>query len=345
MGGGQVYNGVCSWALECLVQLDSKVKAISNTSPISFIMTRTVFVIGSSSGIGLATVTAFFNAGWNVAASSRDPASSKELQELQSQDEKRLLLVPIELTKPEYFQTAVDAVVNKYGGIDVLVNNAGINILGAFEILDQDKLRRIFDINYFGPAEITRMVIPHLRAASKKSGRKGMILNIGSGSGQFGLPLFTYYSSTKFAFEGLMESLHHELYIQNILVKNVIAVSGVKDTKIGENAFKESHPLFIAAFTGQKPDLSNEDQETRDVLNSYLDYTGPTMMKLMSVSDQAEGAPHASDVANLVLKAADDESRKFRYFIGDDVVPIFKAKMGGRAKDDEYMEESRQFFA
>lgn len=307
-------------------------------------MARTVFVVGSSSGIGLAVVKQFFTGGWNIAAACRNPDAAKDLQELQSQDKKRLLLVPLELTKPETFQPAVDAAIKEYGGIDALVNNAGVNMMGAFEVAPPERLRKQFDINFFGPAEIARLVIPHLRASAKSSGKKSLIITIGSGSGQHGFPLFAPYTSSKHATEGLMESLYHELFPQEILVKIVIPVGGVKDTKLGVNSFGESDPLFISALMGQQPDLSGEAPEKREILTNYLDYTAKTMPKMWAVSDRAEGAPHAAQVAELAFKAAEDGTRKFRYFIGHEVVPLHEAKYGSRARDDEYMEKAQQFF-
>ncbi|KAF1980481.1 NAD(P)-binding protein, partial [Bimuria novae-zelandiae CBS 107.79] len=185
-------------------------------------MTRTVFIVGSSSGIGLEIVRIFFSNGWNVVAVSRNPEASKDLLDLQVQDIKRLLLVPIELTKPETFQPALDTAVKTFGSIEVLVNNAGVNVLGAFELLSQEKLRKQFEVNFFGPAEITRLAIPHLRRSSKAANKDSIIINIGSGCSLNGIPLFSYYTSSKFAVDGLAEVLHHELGVQNIIVKNVI---------------------------------------------------------------------------------------------------------------------------
>lgn len=308
-------------------------------------MARTVFVVGSSTGIGLAIVKMFFSNGWNVAAGSRNPESSKDLQDLRSQDSQRLTFVPLELTKPDTFQPAIDAVKKAYGGIDVLVNNAGINILGNFELLSQEKLQRQFEVNFFGPAQITRMAIPHLRSAAKSSGKESVIINIGSGSGYFAIPLFSSYTSSKFAFEGLMESLHHELYPQHIVVKNVVPTMGVKDTNLGASCFAEGEQLILDAFMGQRRDLSGENPEKREVLASYQDYAEKIVKKIMPLSDQAEGAANATDIAKVTFDAVEDRTRKFRYFIGQEANPLFKAKVGNQPSDEEYMEMTREFFA
>jgi NAD(P)-dependent dehydrogenase (short-subunit alcohol dehydrogenase family) len=131
-------------------------------------MAQTIFVVGSSSGIGLEIVRLFFSKGWNVVAASRNPSASEELQGLRSQDPARLLLVALELTNPDSLSPALDTAVEAYGTIDILLNNAGINILGSFELLSEEKLRRQLEVNFFGPAQLTRLAIPHLRSSASK---------------------------------------------------------------------------------------------------------------------------------------------------------------------------------
>ncbi|KAJ4288381.1 hypothetical protein N0V90_011616 [Kalmusia sp. IMI 367209] len=308
-------------------------------------MAQTIFVVGSSSGIGLEIVRLFFSKGWNVVATSRSPEASKDLKEIQSQDAQRLHLVTLELTKPETFAPAIDTAIKTYGSIDVFVNNAGVNILGNFELLSQDKLRRQFEVNFFGPAHLTRLAIPFLRSSAKKSGTKSLVITIGSGSGHFGIPLFSYYTASKFAFEGLTEALHHELSSHNIIFKNVVPLGGIKGTKLGENSFPEAEPLLVAVLTGQSRDLGCEEPGKRALLEHYQAYDGKTMAKTMTLSDQAEGAKSAADVAQVVFEAAEDGTGKFRYFVGQEISPFFKAKFGDSSDDEGYMKMTREFFA
>jgi NAD(P)-dependent dehydrogenase (short-subunit alcohol dehydrogenase family) len=307
-------------------------------------MAQTIFVVGSSSGIGLEIVRLFFSKGWNVVATSRNPSASEDLQALRSQDPARLLLVDLELTNPDSLSPALDTAVKAYGTIDVLLNNAGINILGAFELLSQEKLRRQLEVNFFGPAQLTRLAIPHLRSSASKSGKKSLVISISSGSGHFGLPLFSYYTASKFAFEGLTEALHHELAPHGIAVKNVVPAGGIKGTKFGPNNFPDAEPLLLATFMGQQPDLSGEVPERRDVLTKYLEEGARTMGKTMTLSDQAEGAKSAADVADVVWGAVEDGETKFRYFVGAQGNPFVDAKYGKKGNDEEYMEVARQFF-
>lgn len=309
-------------------------------------MARTIFVVGSSSGIGLAVVRLFFSKGWNVAAASRKPSESQDLQALHSEDPKRILFTSLELTDPGTFQPALNHAVKTFGAIDVLLNNAGINIIGAFELLLESKLRRQLEVNFFGPAQLTRLAIPHLRSSSSTSGNQSLIINIGSGSGHYGIPLFSYYSASKFAFEGLTEALHHELAPHGIVVKNIVPTIGVKGTKFGENNFPDAEPLLVASLMGQKPDLSGEEPEKRKVLEKYVADGGKTMLKTMPLSDQAEGAISANEIADVVLEAVEAGDGKFRYFVGSQGNPLMEARYGRAVKDDEeYMKKTRKYFA
>ncbi|KAL1598827.1 hypothetical protein SLS60_007969 [Paraconiothyrium brasiliense] len=309
-------------------------------------MPRTIFVVGSSSGIGLEIVRLFFLKGWNVVAASRDPSTSEELQGLQAQDPERLLLVALDLTNQDTLAPALDAATRMYSTIDVLLNNAGINVLGAFELLSQEKLRKQLEVNFFGPAQLTRLAIPYLRSSSNESKKQSLIVSIGSGSGHFAIPLFSYYTASKFAFEGLTEALHHELAPQGIVVKNVVPVGGIKGTKFGANNLPEAEPLLVSSFMGQQPDLSGEEPDRRKVLEKYVAEGARTMAKTMTLSDQADGAKSAADVATVVWEAVEAGDERFRYFVGAEGNPFVEARYGGAVGDDEkYMSKTRQFFA
>ncbi|KAJ4360397.1 uncharacterized protein N0V89_000959 [Didymosphaeria variabile] len=309
-------------------------------------MPRTIFVVGSSSGIGLEIVRLFSSKGWNVVAASRNPSASEELQALQSQNAARLLLVALELTDQDTFAPALEAAIRTYSTIDVLLNNAGINFLGAFELLSQEQLRKQLEVNFFGPAQLTRLAIPYLRSSPTETREQSLIISIGSGSGHFAIPLFSYYTASKFAFEGLTEALHHELAPQGIVVKNVVPVGGIKGTKFGANNLPEAEPLLVSSLMGQQLDLSGEEPDRRKVLEKYVAEGARTMGKTMTLSDQAEGAKSAADVAAVVWEAVEAGDGSFRYFVGAEGNPFVEARYGGAVWNDEkYMNKTRQFFA
>ena len=117
-------------------------------------MARTVFITGANSGVGLATVKVFAREGWNVVATARDPASATHLQEFAHSHEDNILIVVLDMTKPSTYQQALDAAINKFGKVDVLVNNAGYGQFGPLESLEMEDYRRQFDVNVFGQCQI-----------------------------------------------------------------------------------------------------------------------------------------------------------------------------------------------
>ena len=113
-------------------------------------MTRTIFITGANSGVGLACTKLFLSKGWNVVATARAPASSTDLQDLQGANEARLFLHELDLTISETFKSAIDAGVSRFNKIDVLLNNAGYGQPGMLELLSMEDYRRQFEVNVFG---------------------------------------------------------------------------------------------------------------------------------------------------------------------------------------------------
>lgn len=168
-------------------------------------MTPCVLITGASCGIGLATANYFHSLGWNVAATMRDPA----------QPESPGLIHPrLDVTDAETIQAAVDEVLQRWGRIDVLVNNAGYGLVGPFEAADEQQIRRQFDVNVFGLMAVTRAVLPVMRAAGQ-----GTIVNVSSMSGYGCFPYYSLYHASKWAVEGYTESLRYELEPFGIRVK------------------------------------------------------------------------------------------------------------------------------
>ncbi|MEU8404259.1 SDR family oxidoreductase [Nonomuraea sp. NPDC048892] len=162
----------------------------------------TWFITGASRGLGLHLARTALTHGDTVVAAVRDPARLPD--DLQQSD--RVLGVRLDVTRDDEITQAVKTAVQRYGTIDVLVNNAGRGLLGALEEITDAEARSLFDLNVFALINLTRAVLPGMRAAGG-----GKIVNIGSRSGFEGEPGVSMYSASKFAVAGLSEALSAEL--------------------------------------------------------------------------------------------------------------------------------------
>jgi NAD(P)-dependent dehydrogenase (short-subunit alcohol dehydrogenase family) len=172
---------------------------------------KTVLITGSSSGIGRAAALLFFEKGWNVSATMRSPERTVWLKEGE-----RFIAPPLDVTDTGSIRKAVDTTIERFSAIDVLINNAGYALIGAFEGCATGQIRKQFETNVFGLMEVTRALLPHFRER-----KNGTIINITSGAGRMTFPLYCIYNATKWADEGFSESLHFELRHFNIRVKIV----------------------------------------------------------------------------------------------------------------------------
>ncbi len=204
-------------------------------------MTKTVLITGASSGIGRATALYFQKRGWNVAATMRSPEQviSKESGKANSLTNlDRLAFLKLDVTDSDSIKAAVAEAIAKFGAIDVLVNNAGYGMLGAFETSTPEQIQRQFNTNVFGLMETTRAVLPHFRDR-----QSGVIVNVASVGGRVAFPLYSLYHSTKWAVEGFSESLQHELLAFNIRVK-IIEPGPIKTDFYDRSAERTSNPDF-----------------------------------------------------------------------------------------------------
>ncbi len=164
-------------------------------------MAKTVLITGASSGIGEETVRLLMTAGHTVYAGAR------RLDRMKSLADAGARLLALDVTDDGSMTAAVNTVLQETGRIDVLINNAGYGSYGALEDVPPEEARRQFDVNLFGLARLTQLVLPAMRAQ-----RSGRIVNISSIGGKFGEPFGCWYHATKFALEGLSDSLRMELY-------------------------------------------------------------------------------------------------------------------------------------
>lgn len=185
---------------------------------------KTVIITGASSGIGEALAEKFAKEGANVvlAARSADKLNTfaKELQKFGNQ----VLAVPTDVTKKEDCQQLIEKCVAKFGGIDVLINNAGISMRALFEQSDVEVIEKLMDVNFYGTVYCTKYALPHILAS------KGSIVGVSSIAGYRGLPARTGYSASKFAMQGFLEALRTEVFTRGVNV--LVACPGFTSSNI-----------------------------------------------------------------------------------------------------------------
>jgi NADP-dependent 3-hydroxy acid dehydrogenase YdfG len=164
-------------------------------------MKQTIFITGSSSGIGKETAKYFQAKGWNVVATMRNPEKETELTNL-----KNLVVTKLDVLDLNSIQEAINYGIETFGGIDVLLNNAGYGAYGPLESFPRENILRQFNTNVIGLLDVTRSILPHFR-----ENRKGIIMNVSSMGGKMTFPLGSLYHGTKFAVEGISESLRYEV--------------------------------------------------------------------------------------------------------------------------------------
>jgi len=245
---------------------------------------KTVLITGCSSGYGLATARYFHAQGWSVIASMRTPRAG-----ILAPSE-RLRVLPLDVTQPESIAAAIAA----SGPIDVLVNNAGIGVVGVFEATPMATVREVFETNTFGVMAMTQAVLPQLRAR-----RSGVIVNVTSSVTLAAMPLAAAYTGSKAAIEGFSGSLAHELAAFDVRVK-LVEPGYAPTTRFTANGGARMQGLFPAA---------------------YADFTQPILASFAQVSDVTTEL----DVAEVIFRAAHDTSGQLRFPAGADAVALARA--------------------
>ena len=190
-------------------------------------MKKTWLITGCSTGFGRELAKELLKEGYNAIVTARNP---EEIQDIVAGYDTSALALKLDVTKQADIDAAVKQAMDKFGQIDVLVNNAGIGYFGAIEESEEEEVRRMFEINFFGLANMTKAVLPGMRAR-----RRGHIINIASIGGLVGFPAVGFYNATKFAVDGYSESLSKEVAPLGIKV-TVIAPSGFRTDWAGRSA-------------------------------------------------------------------------------------------------------------
>jgi NAD(P)-dependent dehydrogenase (short-subunit alcohol dehydrogenase family) len=200
----------------------------------------TWLITGCSSGFGRALATAALAGGHRVSVTARDPVDVADV--VAPYEPANALALRLDVTHPEQVMAAVEATRNQFGSIDVLVNNAGISYFSGVEESDEDDVRRLFEINFFGLMHMTNAVLPHMREQGS-----GTIVNMSSIAGLNGFASVGYYSASKFAVEGISEALAQEVQPFGIRVL-VVEPSGFR-TEWARSASAVRSPIAAYDFT------------------------------------------------------------------------------------------------
>jgi NAD(P)-dependent dehydrogenase (short-subunit alcohol dehydrogenase family) len=206
-------------------------------------MKKVWFITGCSTGFGHALAKELLENGYRVAVTARNV---EQIKDLVSEYSETAIALTLDVTNHNQIKAAVDATISHFGQIDVLVNNAGIGYFGAVEESEEEEVRKMFEINVFGLASMTQAVLPQMRKQ-----RSGHILNIASIGGLRGFPGIGFYNATKFAVDGLSESLSKELAPLGIKV-TIIAPSGFRTDWAGRSAKNSSIQIEDYATTAGK---------------------------------------------------------------------------------------------
>ncbi|MEQ9442957.1 MAG: SDR family oxidoreductase [Cyclobacteriaceae bacterium] len=255
-------------------------------------MKKTIFITGASSGFGKETVELFHQKGWNVVATMRSPEKETVLNQLEN-----VFVTKLDVTDTESIASAVSEALERFGTIDVLVNNAGFGTMGALEAASDELIRKQFEVNVFGLINVTKAVLPTMR-----NNKSGTIVNLSSVGGRMSFPYLSLYHATKFAVEGLTESVQYELNPLGIQLKI-----------IEPGAYKTNFSGSSMGFFGTG--------DLEDYKNGFHKFTSGSAERGEEIQNQ-----NIIEVAKKIYEAVTDDTETLRYQIGTDAIQMIQAK-------------------
>jgi len=259
-------------------------------------MHQVALITGCSSGIGYETALMLARKGFHTFATMRNTKKSEPLEKIIEKEKLPLNILELDVNDDASIENTIHHIKSEAKRIDVLINNAGYGLVGFFEDLTLDEIKKQFETNFFGVLNITKKTVPIMRVQ-----KSGTIINISSGAGQVGFPGISAYVSTKFAIEGFSESLMYELFpfgIKVIIIEpGVIKTNFFRNCVVSERSRKMSSPYFQSLDKIQK-----------------------------NIELMQEHATPPIDVAKVILEVLSNKEPKQRYIVGNDVAMVLEAK-------------------
>jgi len=259
------------------------------------------FITGCSTGFGRELARYTLGRGYRVVVTARKAA---EVADIAVGAEPRALVLQLDVTKPEQIAASVAAAEARFGRIDVLVNNAGVGYFAAVEESDDSEVRRMFEINFWGLANMTRAVLPGMRAR-----HTGHIVNISSMGGVRGAPAVGYYNATKFGLEGLSEALAQETAPLGVKVL-IVEPSGFRTDWAGRSANQTQHPIA-----------------------DYDSTAGARQRQIRGYSGKQPGDPVRAAAA--IVKAVEAPDAPLRLMLGKAALAAGRGKVEAMSRDFE----------
>ena len=256
-------------------------------------MSKVVFVTGAGRGLGTHIAREALAAGHQVVATGRRP---EEVEKTLGAPQDNLLVTKLDITSLDDAQAATQAAIDRFGRIDVLINNAGNFYAGYFEEITPEQMRQQFDTNLFGPMNVTRAALPILRKQ-----RDGHIITLSSSAGLIGQEFCVAYAASKFAVEGWMESLRYDIEPYHIR------------TTVVEPGFFRTELLVDASTTWPEPTIAD-----------YAERTAATVEAWKGMNGQQGGDP--VKLARALLTIADQAEPPLRFVAGVDAIEGVRAK-------------------
>lgn len=268
-------------------------------------------VTGSSSGIGYETALVLARNGFHTYATMRNLEKSKDISEVTKKEKLDLQIIELDVTDEKSVNNAIKKITSDVGRIDILVNNAGYGLIGSLEDLTMNEIKDQYETNVFGLIRVTQAVLPTMRKQ-----KSGIIVNISSIGGKMAMPLSSPYIGTKFAVEGLSESISYDL-----------AQFGIKVIIIEPGAIKTNFDSGMVVA-----------QKNRNPNSPY--YQSMQQFEKLLGSFVKNGSP-ATKVASVILDAITSPNPNLRYTVGDDAALL--AQKRKELPDSEFQKLVSEF--